>query len=482
MNRVLERPASLALDAAAAAAAEPTWRADPELWRALAALFDAHPAWSARSCRALLQAWCDARCADPWQARLLRYWARWTQHHRELRQGLAGAGLRSWAEACRYCEVWSAVRPAMSPFCGVAAILADALEELPAHYPGPPACAPASGAHDGVVLVVSNDASRAGFAQFGSARQLAWALERSAVPWRLCRPAAALAAGGAMLDPVRVRAVVFCSFRHRSGDFAWHAMAVEAACRARGIAVINSIRAGWDVRHSAVLARLQGAGVRCPRFQQFGSIEHITLGYPLILRVDGLHCGQHMVLVRDAAEARACLAAARGRFLLDGAQTPAPNLAIEYIDVADRAGRFHKYRAYVVGGRVLVRHKVVGAGWLVNFGSADSCGGAAAARAHLHGAEGGDSAGDTSDDEALLARAGRASGSDVTALDYARTRDGALVVWEANRLFKMNGDPGYEGNGVAPPEGAGSDGRRAAADRRLGEALLAMLRERLSLQ
>ncbi|SFG39865.1 hypothetical protein SAMN05518865_111223 [Duganella sp. CF458] len=438
-------------------------RSDSDLWGLLGRLFDAHPGWSDAECRETLQAWREARRREPWQVKLLIAWPRWRQHHQELRNGLAQAGHMSWPQKCRYCEIWSANRPVMSPFCGIAEILLEVSEPERRQLQAPSGVA--ARRLQSEVVVVSSDATVESFAEFGGARQLIWALETSGLSWSLHQPWS----GRVELDTQQVKAVVFWSYRHRSNDFVYHAMAFEEACRTHRIPVINSIQRGWDVRHSTTLNRFREAGVHCPRCQKFSSVEEIELAYPLILRVDGIHQGQQMQLVHSADEARALVDATRARFLLSGGrELPPPNLAIEFIDVADAEGMFHKYRAYVVGSKVIVRHKTKGPHWLVNFASSESTGGSGHAK--------GCSTAGSEADAGLLVRAGRASGSDVTALDYSITRSGEYVFWEANRLFKMNGDKGYD---APSPVAESMARRRAAADRRLGESLKSLLQERL---
>src|SRR5688572_14439882 len=94
-------------------------QSDSDLWGLLGSLFAAHPEWSAAECRDTLQDWTEARRREAWQATLLIAWPRWRRHHQELRNGLAQAGPMSWPQKCRYCEIWSANRPVMSPFCGI---------------------------------------------------------------------------------------------------------------------------------------------------------------------------------------------------------------------------------------------------------------------------------------------------------------------------------------------------------------------------
>jgi hypothetical protein len=458
---------------------------DSDLWGLLGRQIEAHPEWSDTQCREILQAWVEVRSRGPWQAKLLKFWQRWKQHHRELKKGLAQAGNLTWAQKCRYCEIWSANRPIMSPFCGIAEILLD----MPEWEMKAPSIAPYAdlrysqnsecfkerkGSQAGEktrkseVIVVSADSTLEKFSEFGASRQLAWALENCGLSWSLCQPWD----DSIELDPHIVRGVIFWSYRHRSNDFVYHAMAFEKACNARQIPVINSVLGGWDVRHSTILSNLRQAGIRCPEFQKFANVGDIELRYPLILRVDGIHRGQQMQLVRDVDEARALMNAKRTQFLTSGGAgvLPPPNLAVEFIDIADEQGRYHKCRAYVVGNNVVLRHKTVSTHWLVNFASSESF--EDSTNANRDFIRGGES------DLEILARAGRASGSDVTALDYSRTQDGEYVFWEANRLFKMNGDKDYD---LLESAFESKVKKRAAIDRKLGKSLLSLLRERLSI-
>lgn len=458
---------------------------DSDLWGLLGQEIDAHPEWSDIQCREILQAWVRVRSSSPWQAKLLKYWQRWKQHHRELKKGLAQAGQLTWVQKCRYCELWSANRPIMSPFCGVAEILLGVSElemKAPPMEPGAGSQHPRNPRYfderkdpqaekktgKSEVIVVSADSTLEKFSEFGASRQLVWALENCGLSWSLRQPWD----DTIKLDPHSVRGVIFWSYRHRSNDFIYHAMAFEKACEARRIPVINSVFSGWDVRHSTILGNLRQAGIRCPKFQKFASVDDIELPYPLILRVDGIHRGQQMRLVHDVDEARALVNSKRTQFLASGGAgaLPPPNLAVEFIDIADEQGRYHKCRAYVVGNNVVLRHRTVSTHWLVNFASSESF--EDSANANRDFIRGGES------DLELLARAGRASGSDVTALDYSRTQNGEYVFWEANRLFKMNGDKGYD---LLEQTVESKVKRRAAIDRKLGKSLLALLQERLSI-
>jgi hypothetical protein len=428
---------------------------DSDAWGRLADQLARHPEWSDLECREIVRAWVDCRRKGAWQSELLRIWPRWKRHHEDLRKGLAQIETHDWAEKCRYCEIWSASRPVMSPFCGVAEILLEVLQTEERVKPTKPAVRP------GEVLIISAEVDLEAFSEFGASRQLVWALENCGLSWSLASPWEDLSD----IDPHDVKGVVFWSYRQLYNDFVYHAMKVERICRARRIPIVNSILRGWDARHSTLLHSFHQAGIRCPKFQTFCDIDEIELPYPLILRVDGVHRGQEAHLVWNADDAQDLVNRKRGQFLnsKSGGVFPPPNLAIEYIDVADSKGQFHKYRAYVVGSDVVPRHKTVGTNWLVNFSSADSVAGSERALDF------------SSSDLEVLALAGRATGSDVTALDYSRGQDGEYVFWEANRLFRMNGDQGY---GLPERVSESKSKRRAATDRKLGECLVALLQER----
>lgn len=458
-----------------------------DLWGFLASTMEAHPEWSDSQCRDLLGAWVKVRASSPGQAELLAFWRqRWKRQHRtKLQNGLAQAGYMTWAQKCRYCEIWSVSRRIMPPFCGVAELLLELSEKMAAQPRNAQADLTSRGGHESAtaskhsnagkdalkkeIIVVSPHATIEGFSEFGSSRQLLWALQNSGFSWSFRQPWD----DSIELDPRTVRGVIFWSYRHRRQDFVHQAMAFEKNCQALKIPVINSVLSGWDTRHSTILRKFQQAGIPCPGFQKFNRVEEIELKYPLILRVDGVHRGQQMHLVQDADEAKALVGAKRSEFLASDSRQrvwPAPNLAVEFINVADAQGMYHKRRAYVVGGSVDLRHHTISENWLVNFASSQPSGYAASAhREFVRGGEG---------DPGLILRAGHASGSDVTALDYSRTPAGGYVFWEANRHFRMNGDKNY-----ALPESVSESKakRRAAKDRRLGEALLKLMQERFGL-
>lgn len=448
---------------------------DSDVWGLLASLFATHPEWPDARCREIIRDCVARRNQDCWQSELLAFWPRWKQHHRELREGLVRLGRGDWVEKCRFCAIWSASRPVMAPFGGVAEILlGDNAEKAGPVVPNQPRIV-----DDMVflgpkkiigseVVVVSAHPDLASFSEQGASRQLVWALDQSGLSWSLCQPWD----HSIEIDPKITKAVIFWSYLQLNNDFVYHALALEKVCHALQIPVINSISGGWDARHSTILGNFQKAGIHCPKFQKFCNVDEIELAFPMILRVDGIHRGKQMHLVHSLDAARELVDEMRARFLSQrgGQILPPPNLAIEYIDVADSQGNFNKFRAYVVGKTVILRHQTIGKHWLVNFESCSSVGPVGqAGKSFMQSKE---------SDLVLLARAGQASGSEVTALDYSRTQDGEYIFWEANRLFRMNGDKDYA---ISEQTSESVSKRRAETDRRLGQSLLTLLQERLSI-
>jgi hypothetical protein len=443
---------------------------DSALWGLLGHLIEANPHWPDSQCRNIVEAWIEVRSSHRWYRKLNKFWPRWEYHHQQLQEGLARAGHLTWRQKCCFCELWSASRPMMAPFCGVAEILLTVNDSIakPLNSLRQKTFARQKGEKQPIseLIVISVDNEVDAFIEFGASRQLHWALNNSGMSWSLHQPWDF----DLNLDPAIVKGVVFWSMGHRNHDFVYHALAIEETCKKHNIPVINSISAGWDVRHSAILNNFKRAGIRCPSFQRFTDVDDIRLPYPFILRVDGIHRGQTMQLVHDEEEARSLVSIRRGEFLTGESDSlfPPPNLAVEFINVANERGLFHKCRAYVVGSKVILRHKTISTSWLVNHASSESFEDSSDAnRKFIRGA---------GIDLALLARAGRASGSDVTALDFSIDSNGEYVFWEANRLFNMNGDKDYD---LAESPTCSEDQRRIERDRKLGESLLSLLQERI---
>lgn len=441
-----------------------TIRNDVALWQFLGHLMVTHSHWSDAQCSLIIRCCSALRARSDWQQQLLTYWPRWKQHHRSFIEGIQRIDQQSWQDKCQFCEIWSANRPIMAPFSGVAELL---LTHSKRTAPLPPASShiTSTSPHSHkTLLIVTADASIERFSESGASRQLLWALKQSGLNWTLFQPWQQKHE----IDWAAVSGVLFWSYRFLKQDYVFHAIALERVCVKRNIPVLNSISQGWDMRHSTMLTKMRAAGAPCPRHQHFENIEDITLDYPLILRVDGLHRGQQMKLVENPDVARTWLQQKRSEFLkpqLNTRTLPPPNLAVEFINVAGDDGLYEKYRALVIGDRVLLRHQLTSHNWLVNFGSS------------VHRKKTGikDTAVGHSpiEEQALVKLAAHATGSDITAIDYSIKRDGGYMFWEANRIFMMKGDQQYGGEGLLE---CGDQYPHEEENAAIGDALLELLK------
>ncbi len=452
---------------------ESAWRRsdDVDTWALLAQVFAAHPQWSHAQCEALLRRCMMSRAQREGQAETLDAWQRrWSRAHRnELASTLAATTYSSWSARCRAAGIWSFGRCPVPPFIAIAGLLLDS------GWAAEPSPTSGSGRVEGLegrtqrvadrstcrqpVIVVAPQEALPDFRRYGASRQLLWALEQAGFAWRLWSPWSSAAS----LDLDATPGVVFWSYGELVHDYLHHATSFEDACRARGVPVVNSVRAGWDTRHSTTLRKWQEAGIPCARFQKFNAVEEIGLRYPLIIRTDGVHVGHGMYRVENRVEAERVMHDARSDYIAraTGAVSP-PNLAIEFVDVREPDGRYAKYRAYVAGETAILRHRAIGGDWLVNQDSATSTTGIDRSSEHDFDLE-------------LIVRAGQATGSDVAALDFSRRSDGRYVFWESNRYFSMVGDRGYlRGLYATKPDAA-----RGRRDRRLGKAIRSLLQQRL---
>ncbi|MFT6048094.1 MAG: hypothetical protein ACI9WC_003812, partial [Arenicella sp.] len=216
--------------------------ADSDLWVLLLKLTDAYPERSNHQCKKLLKNWIALRQAQPWQAECLAYWRRWKQHHVDLRDGLRGARCTSWQQLYRFCEIWSVNRPIMAPFCGVAGILLDHIEETNFVADGSDirinkivqdkktaACTDRASSLktvDQQVIIVTAHATVEEFTSFEASRHLLTAFDNCGLKWSLRQPWNSHTA----LNTSNTRGVFFWSYKHLEKDFVYHAMAVEERC------------------------------------------------------------------------------------------------------------------------------------------------------------------------------------------------------------------------------------------------------------
>jgi hypothetical protein len=241
---------------------------------------------------------------------------------------------------------------------------------------------------------------------------------------------------------------------------------LEALCRERGVPFVNPLGPRLGLCHSTCLARWQRAGIPCGRSRRFTELSEVTLPYPMILRADGgAHSISDSFRVDDELAARAVLARR------DRTRESPLTLAIEFVDTRGADGLYRKRRCFVVGGRVLPRQVMVSDHWLVKL-KTSLAGPQAVAEDRAYRERG-------EEDPELVARAARALGPDILALDYARTEDGRYVFYEGNPIFGMAG----LGDGARSRQYRGATGRSEeecrAEHRDFGLAVAELLERRV---
>jgi glutathione synthase/RimK-type ligase-like ATP-grasp enzyme len=166
---------------------------------------------------------------------------------------------------------------------------------------------------------------------------------------------------------------------------------------------------------SVASARLRAAGVPMPKVVPVSDARTLPegLSFPVIAREDRRHGGP-MHLCRDERE----LANVPWHALHEP-------VVVEYRDVQSPDGWFRKWRYLVAGESGAPRHLVISRRWVVK-----------AQRRVQDEAVMREELAYTSQrqdpHQEILVRGAKALGLDVVAFDYARTRDGELVVFEPN--------------------------------------------------
>jgi hypothetical protein len=190
---------------------------------------------------------------------------------------------------------------------------------------------------------------------------------------------------------------------------------VEEAILGAGGAVVNPIDQLSNSIKSVASARLRAAGVPMPKVAPLPAPGTLPDGFafPVIAREDRWHGGP-MHLCRDQQE----LANVPWHALREP-------VVVEYRDVRSADGRFRKWRYVVAGESGAPRHLVISRRWVVK--AQRRVQDDAVIREELAYTR-------SREDphQAVLVRGAKALGLDVVAFDYARTRDGELVVFEPN--------------------------------------------------
>ena len=220
----------------------------------------------------------------------------------------------------------------------------------------------------------------------------------------------------------------------------------------------SRVRATGRATLAAALAGIEG--VRTPAMlslpheawldgRALAELDLIGLGFPLLLRAEGFHTGQHFVRIEQPGDLAAAAATLPGETLI----------AIEPLDARGPDRRYRKYRVMSLGGRLYPLHLAVSQQWKVHYFTAAMAEDQAfrseeAAFLHdMHAALGPTAV-------AALKRVASALGLDYAGMDFAIGADGRVLLFEANATMVIN-----------PPEPDPVwDYRRPAIDRALAAA------------
>ena len=151
------------------------------------------------------------------------------------------------------------------------------------------------------------------------------------------------------------------------------------------------------------------------------------LTFPLLLRAPGFHSGRHFHYVENRDALAATAAALPGGELL----------AIEYIDVRGRDGMARKYRAMFIDGVIYPMHLAIAADWKVHYFTAAMAANVAHREEERRFL---DAMPAVLGQRAMtaLGAIGATLGLDYAGVDFALTRDGSVVVFEANATMVIN--------------------------------------------
>jgi tetratricopeptide (TPR) repeat protein len=137
--------------------------------------------------------------------------------------------------------------------------------------------------------------------------------------------------------------------------------------------VINLPQAVLTTGRAAVAQRLaEVPGVRTARIltlardllsgpEAQATLAELGFTFPLLLRSPGFHGGEHFLRIETAAELPATLDMLPGRELM----------VIEYLNARSGDGKFRKYRAMMIDGRLYPLHCAVGSHWKIHYFSAE---------------------------------------------------------------------------------------------------------------
>jgi hypothetical protein len=195
--------------------------------------------------------------------------------------------------------------------------------------------------------------------------------------------------------------------------------------RATGRAALAGALAGIEgVRTPAMLSLSHKAWLDGTALAE---LDRIGLGFPLLLRAQGFHTGQHFVRIERRDDLAVAAAGLPGDTLI----------AIEPLDARGPDGRYRKYRVMSLGGRLYPLHLAVSRQWKVHYFTAAMAEDQAfraeeAAFLHDMSATLGAAA------VAALERVAAALGLDYAGMDFAIGADGRVLLFEANATMVIN--------------------------------------------
>jgi tetratricopeptide (TPR) repeat protein len=156
------------------------------------------------------------------------------------------------------------------------------------------------------------------------------------------------------------------------------------------------------------------------------ALESHGFTFPILLRAQGFHGGEHFLRVESPDDLAAAVARLPGQNLM----------AIQYLDVRDDDGKIRKYRVMMIDGKLHPLHKAISSDWMIHYFSAEM------AHSPAHRAE--DAAFLEDMPRVLGSRAMRALerirdalGLDYVGADFSLGREGEIVLFEANATMAI---------------------------------------------
>ncbi|MGM0517777.1 MAG: ATP-grasp domain-containing protein [Pseudomonadota bacterium] len=177
---------------------------------------------------------------------------------------------------------------------------------------------------------------------------------------------------------------------------------------------------------------LRRNGINTARVEHAPSREALLslqdLRYPLIIRQEFSHKGSSVRFVHNRKDAR----------LLDPKEFGSSTVAIEFFDYRGQDGRYHKYRAAMVGDHVVPRHAISSRDWNIHAGSRrdDS--------EEFHIEEDRRYREGAMHEAETLLQAKSLTGLDYAIVDYTLTREGHPFIFEMNPCYQIIEAEGFK--------------------------------------